>query len=172
MSDENTSAEKPKATRKHRPHTRPNRKVNPKSLANLIPIKKGQKMSPGRPKGSVNLKDRLQKFLDLDVKIKMPDGSIQDKTVLDNILMSLLAQAAKGNVKAIQEVLDRQYGKADQKLEISGNDGKPVQVEHSARLSEIYERASKAFDSRSGILDATPASQRSISADDSGSSKS
>ena len=86
---------------------------HPNSLKQLktTPHKLGDPALPGagRPKGSISLKERLQKYLDLDVKMKMPDGTIQSKTVMDSIVLALLAQAQKGNVLAIREVLDRYY---------------------------------------------------------------
>jgi len=99
---------------------------NPNSIKALEPtmIKKGQSPSPlsGRPKGSHSLKERLQKYLDLDIKIKMPDGTVQDKSVLDGIILSLLSQAQKGNIRAIQEVFDRNFGKEAEVLNIKHED--------------------------------------------------
>jgi hypothetical protein len=95
------------------------------SLKALEPtkFKKGETIpGPGRPKGSLSLKDKMKQFLDLDVKIKMPDGTIQDKSVLESIILSLLSQAQKGNIRAIQEVLDRNFGKEPDVIEISHED--------------------------------------------------
>lgn len=72
----------------------------------------------GRPKGSLSFKERLNKYLELDIKIKMPDGSIQDKSVLDGIILSLLSQAQKGNIIAIREVFDRGFGKEPENMNI------------------------------------------------------
>jgi hypothetical protein len=99
---------------------------NPNSVKALQPtmIKKGSSApaGAGRPKGSHSLKERLQKYLDLDIKIKMPDGTIQDKSVLDGIILSLLSQAQKGNIRAIQEVFDRNFGKEADVLNIKHED--------------------------------------------------
>ena len=74
--------------------------------------KKGeQPPGAGRKKGTLSLKERLNNFLELDIKIKMPGGKIEDREVLDGVIMSLLAQAQKGNVQAIKEVFDRGFGK-------------------------------------------------------------
>jgi len=87
---------------------------SPGSLAALEPtkLKKGDRLpGAGRPHGSLSLKDKLKHYLELDVQVKMPDGSIQSKQVLDSIILSLLSQANKGNIKAIEQVLDRGFGK-------------------------------------------------------------
>lgn len=158
MSDSNTQVETTEK-KEHWCHK------NPK----YTPFVKGNTYGKGRPKGSIDFKKRMQKFLDLEVKIKLPDGRIEDKTVLDQIIMSLLAKAAKGNLIAIREVLDRVYGKADQKIEVENTNGfGDTTAGFDQRLSEVYERAANAFNSRPALLDATPIEDRSISADDSG----
>jgi hypothetical protein len=86
-------------------------------------FKKGVSGNPkGRPIGSLSLRDRMKKFLELDVQVAMPDGTITSQTVLDSVILSLLAQALKGNTIAIKEVLDRNFGKEPEKLEIEDNE--------------------------------------------------
>jgi hypothetical protein len=107
-----------------------NRGRSPGSLAALkaTQCKKGEHPpGAGRPKGSLSLKDRIHKYLDVDVKIKMPDGSIQDKSILEGIILSLLNQAQKGNIKAIQEVFDRGFGK----------EAEVVHIKHEDALKEL-----------------------------------
>lgn len=98
---------------------------HPNSKKALIPTqtKKGGPTHPGvgRPKGSLSLKERMSKFLDLDVKVKMPNGSIKDQTVLDSIILSLLHQAQKGNIQAVKEVLERNFGKEDQGINVKSS---------------------------------------------------
>lgn len=74
--------------------------------------------SPGRPIGSVSLKERMEQFLKLDIPVKMPDGTVRDKPMIDGIIMSLLAQAHKGNIVALKEVFDRFYGKETQPVDV------------------------------------------------------
>jgi hypothetical protein len=82
-----------------------------KALAQYMCKKGEQPPGAGRKKGTLSLKERLNKFLDLDVKIKMPSGKVEDREILDGIILSLLSQAQKGNVQAIREVFDRGFGK-------------------------------------------------------------
>jgi hypothetical protein len=97
----------------------PNSKKN-LELGKWLP---GQSGNPaGKVKGTLNLKERLQTYLALDIKIKMPDGSIQDKSVLDGIVLSLLSQAQKGNIQAIREVFDRNFGKEADVLQIESHE--------------------------------------------------
>lgn len=42
---------------------------------------------------------------------------------LDAVLKSLKEKAIKGDVRAIQEILDRYYGKVNQSMELTGKDG-------------------------------------------------
>jgi uncharacterized membrane-anchored protein len=67
--------------------------------------KKGQSGNPnGRPK-MPNLKEAIARIL-----AEEKDG----KTALDAILAALRAKAAKGDVRAAQELFDRGYGRAHQ----------------------------------------------------------
>lgn len=111
----------------------------------------------GRPPGSISLKERLDRYLYLPTKVSMPDGTITDREVMDSIVLGLLSKARKGDVPAAKEVLDRYYGKQVEKVELTGSDGKPIEVEHSARLSGVYERASNAFGERPGYVGPGPA---------------
>ena len=67
----------------------------------------------GRPK-LPDLREAIAKIL-ADEK----DG----KTALDAILAALRAKAAKGDVRAAQELLDRAFGKSKQHIEHSGEAG-------------------------------------------------
>jgi len=72
------------------------------------PFKKGQTGNPnGRPK-LPDLKEAIAKILSEE-----KDGH----TALETILAALRAKAAKGDVRAAQELLDRGFGKAQQKNE-------------------------------------------------------
>ncbi|HYT43781.1 MAG TPA: DUF5681 domain-containing protein [Methylomirabilota bacterium] len=92
---------------------------NPNSRAALKSYKKGESGNPkGRPIGSLSLKERLAKFSSLEISVKMPNGSIQSQTIMDSIILSLLSQAQKGNIMAIKEVLDRNFGKESERTDI------------------------------------------------------
>ncbi len=78
------------------------------------PVPKG-----GRPKGSISLKERMAKFLVLPIKVKMPNGTVQDQEMMDAIILSLIAQAQKGNMMAIKEVLERNFGKETENVNVT-----------------------------------------------------
>ncbi len=80
---------------------------------NIVPhkFKKGQTGNPkGRPK-LPDLKEAMAKLL-----AEEKDG----KQAIDIILMALRAKAAKGDVRAAQELMDRAFGKAKQSIEHTG----------------------------------------------------
>ncbi|NCU32491.1 MAG: hypothetical protein EOM23_06080 [Candidatus Moranbacteria bacterium] len=72
----------------------------------------------GRPK-MPDLKDAIAKILNEE-----KDG----KTALDAILAALRAKAAKGDVRAAQELMDRGYGKSKQSIEHSGLSFENVEI--------------------------------------------
>jgi hypothetical protein len=78
---------------------------------NLRPCKPGETHNPnGRPKILPELKEALR-----DILMQQVDG----KTKLEILLETLYKQANKGDVRAIQEVLDRFYGKIKQEHDIN-----------------------------------------------------
>ncbi len=118
--------------------------TNPNSKKALEPTKwkKGQAVpGAGRPKGALSLKERMKKFLDIEVNVKMPGGSIQSQSVLDSILLSLMSQAQKGNMMAIKEVLDRNFGKEPEKIEIDHElNGTVEELKDAVKLLQKHER--------------------------------
>jgi hypothetical protein len=78
---------------------------------NLRPCKPGETHNPnGRPKILPELKEALR-----DILMQQVDG----KTKLEILLETLYKQANKGDVRAIQEVFDRFYGKIKQEHDIN-----------------------------------------------------
>ncbi len=122
--------------------------MHPNSLAALEPTKwkKGKAPTGGRPKGALSLKERMDKYIDLPTKVVMPDGTITDKAVMDSIVLSIMAKARKGDVAAANLILERYYGKTAQPVELTGKDGKPLEVNHVAHLEHIYGGMKDAFD--------------------------
>jgi hypothetical protein len=84
-------------------------------------FKPGESGNPnGRPKKLPQLDSLLA-----DVLGEEKDGIEAAKA----ILMALRSKAVKGDVKAAESLLDRAYGKPTQKTELSGPDGKAIQIE-------------------------------------------
>lgn len=88
---------------------------NPNSLKNLEATKKkpGERAYPGagRPKGSISLRERLGKYLEMEVPEQMPNGSFQKIPMIESIILAMLAKGKLGDMTAIKETLDRYYGK-------------------------------------------------------------
>lgn len=110
----------------------------------------------GRPPGALSLKERMDRYIHLETKVVMPDGTITDKEVMDSIVLAALAKARKGDVPAIKEVFDRYYGKQTEKLEVTGKDGQPLEVQHSERLRDAWDGLADAFIAARERDDKTP----------------
>lgn len=83
-------------------------------------FKPGQSGNPnGRPKKLPKLDELLA-----DILGEEKDGV----TAAEAILKRLRVQAAQGNLKAAEMLLDRAYGKARQSVEISGNPDQPLVI--------------------------------------------
>lgn len=114
-------------------------------LKNLKPFLPGWKGGPGRPKGSKCLSTELAKLLDVEVPLKDKetgeiirdkDGLPITKTTRIALSESIIRSALKGNVNAWREIADRTEGKAVQKMELSGNDGEPIQYQQLSLTKE------------------------------------
>ena len=83
-------------------------------------FKKGQSGNPkGRRAGMPNIKEALEKVLSEE-----KDGY----TVLEGVIMKLRQMAFKGDMRAIQELLDRAYGKPKQSVDSTINTGKNLNI--------------------------------------------
>ena len=89
--------------------------VNENSKKNLKPFKKGKdpRRNTKGKKALPDLKDLIEELGDEGMKA---------------VITALHAQAKKGNVKAIEALLDRYYGKTAQAIDLSSKDGtmKPI----------------------------------------------
>ena len=76
-------------------------------------FKKGQSGNPnGRPKGSLNSKTILQKFLDLKTDSENPiTNEIENLTVAEQIHLKQIANALSGDLYSYKEIIDRLEGK-------------------------------------------------------------
>jgi hypothetical protein len=81
---------------------------------NIVPFKfkKGQS---GNPKGRPRLPDLSEAVAKVLADEK--DG----KSALEAVFMALRAKAVKGDVRAIQELLDRAYGRSKMHTDITSN---------------------------------------------------
>lgn len=95
--------------------------------------------------GPAALQDKLEKYLNLETAVVLPDGSKEKREVIDGIVLGLLAKASRGDIAAVKEVFDRYYGKLTDKVELTGKDGNPLAIEHSAHLSQVYDGMKDAF---------------------------
>lgn len=81
---------------------------------NLIPIKKGEVRNPRGPaKKLPGLKEFLAEFM------AKPDGNM---TKLDAVFAALYKRAKSGDVRAIQELLDRTFHKSHQTMDLTSGD--------------------------------------------------
>lgn len=127
--------------------SKPAKGKHPNSLKNLKKFEVGHAPVPGcgRPPGAISLKERMDRYIYLPTKVAMPDGTITDKEVMDSVVLALLSKARKGDVPAAKEILDRYYGKQSDKLELTGKDGQPLEVQHTERLRDAWDGLADAF---------------------------
>ena len=92
---------------------------------------KGESGNPaGRPKGTLNSKTILDRFLALEEKMTNPvTGKQEQFSQYEIIYLQLIGQARKGNLKAMKELLDRYEGRPQQKVEINQINEKHVTVQ-------------------------------------------
>ena len=69
----------------------------------------------GRPKGSRNLSTILREMLEEEIEVNI-DGVKSRKQFQEVIIRKLLKKANDGDLRAIQDILDRVEGKATQKI--------------------------------------------------------
>ena len=102
--------------------------MNEKSLKNMIPAKKGEIRNPnGRPKGSVNSKTVLLRFLELRKTIENPfaAGNKEEFSVMELINLKQIANALDGDIHAYREIMDRTEGKITTHIDTTTN-GKEI----------------------------------------------
>lgn len=101
---------------------------------NLKPFKKGndpRRNLKGAPPVLPGLKEALEKVL-----TEQKDGM----TGLEAVFVALRTKAIRGDVRAIQEILDRYYGKVKQEFDLSNKGEKFEPIDYS-KLDESIIRA-------------------------------
>ena len=94
---------------------------------NLKPFKKGEdeRRAKGKPKGTLHSKTIIRKWLEIHDTFRNPITEQFEKiTILDSVILALIAKARKGDVAAFNALLDRSEGKPVQS--ITGADGDPL----------------------------------------------
>lgn len=101
--------------------------------------KRGGKISPatefkpgvsgnplGKPKGTISTKTILKRFLEISQqKTNQLTGEKENLTIAEQMALTLIGKALKGDIKAFQEVYDRYEGKAKQFIDHTTN-GKEI----------------------------------------------
>lgn len=105
---------------------------------NLRPAKKGEVRNPkGKPKGTLNSKTILRRFLSLEENIRNPvTGSDEKMSVLEVLYLKQIAKARNGDLPSFKEVVDRFEGRAQQNVDVT-SDGKPLPTPLTANVVPI-----------------------------------
>lgn len=117
-----------------------------KSNANLKPYKKGESGNPkGRPKGLLDFNTRVNIAIDrlANEFVKQHNNKHKDKITLDDVdimgdvFAQLVNKARSGDLKAVDSLLDRAYGKATQPVEVGGIKDNPLaEAQRKAAMAE------------------------------------
>ncbi len=109
------------------------RTMPPNSLKNLKPWPKGVSGNPhGRPQNKFRITNEIRDRLDevctdekLIKKLKLPP----DVTWAKVIAVMAVGKAAKGDIKAMREIADRDEGKPKQRIELMGDsEGNEIRI--------------------------------------------
>lgn len=109
-------------------------------------FKPGQSGNPqGRPKGSLNSKTILKKWLSTMTERKNPiTKQIENMPVLEAATLSVIGKALQGDVYAFNSLIDRMEGKPNQRIEATGAEGGPIETvstNHNIDYSKLSESA-------------------------------
>lgn len=111
---------------------------NPNAAKNLKPAKKGEIRNPkGKPKGTLNSKTILKRFMAIEEKVRNPmTGTDEKLTLAETLYLVQLAKARKGDLSSFKEVMDRWEGRAQQSIDHT-TDGKPLPTPLTANVIPI-----------------------------------
>ena len=86
-------------------------------------FKKGKSGNPaGRPVGARSRETIVRKWLEAIKESRNPiTGELERLPIADQIVLSLIGKALKGDVSAFKELMDSGYGKLTDKVEHSGD---------------------------------------------------
>lgn len=96
---------------------------------NLRPFKKGQCGNPnGRPKGVLNSKTILERFLSIEKEMTNPlSNETENLTIAELIALKQISNALNGDLPAYKEIIDRIEGKTQSKVDVT-TDGEKMQT--------------------------------------------
>lgn len=110
------------------------------NIENLKHFEPGQSGNPaGRPKGARSLSTILKEMLEQDIVTENENGNKIKKQCQDVIIQKLLQKGAKGDLRAITEILDRVEGKPIQAVKSEGTS--EVTIKFSEGLSGLIKPA-------------------------------
>jgi len=90
-------------------------------------FKPGQSGNPkGRKKGSMNVKTRIQYWIESSDKIKTPDGQEQQVALLDSMILGLIKRARGGDAYAFEILMNRLEGRVADRVILSGDQDAPL----------------------------------------------
>jgi hypothetical protein len=86
--------------------------------------------------------DRLNELLDSTIEHNGKQISVKDA-----LYTKLIEKAVKGDIKSMTLLLDRAYGKASDKIEVTGKDGESLGINNPHTLQEIDNRIAELIES-------------------------
>ena len=89
-------------------------------------FKKGQSGNPnGRPKGVLNSKTILERFLSIEKSMKNPlNDEFENLSIAELMALKQIANALNGDLGAYKEITDRLEGKTQSKVDITTDGAK------------------------------------------------
>lgn len=93
----------------------------------LTPFKKGQSGNPnGRPKGVLNSKTILERFLSIEKSMNNPlNNELENLSIAELMALKQIANALNGDLAAYKEITDRLEGKTQTKVDVT-TDGEKI----------------------------------------------
>lgn len=122
-----------------------------KGWANLKPAKKGEVRNPkGRGKGVLDFRTRVEMAIDFltDEFVKKHNSNPVNKDkqitkddvdIMGDVFSQYVNMARNGNLKAMDSLFDRAYGKAKQTVELKNPEGEAFKLEMVRAEKEIEE---------------------------------
>lgn len=101
-----------------------------------------QKGTSGNPRGRPKKGAALTEYI--RAQLEQPYREGERRTNKQRIAEVVVAQAAKGNLMALQFIVERTEGKAPQRIEHSGPEGGPMEQRHEFQITAVDYRIAAA----------------------------